>query len=69
MHYFTMEILNKQELEHIASHSSSDIDFNDFTDLCKKCTSKPYSFLAIDATLASDNLLHFRKNKLLNYES
>ena len=33
MHYFIMEILNKQELEHIASNSSSDIDFNDFTDL------------------------------------
>ena len=30
--------------------------------LLKKCTEKPYSFLVIDATLASDNPLHFRIN-------
>ena len=30
----------------------------------KKCTPKPYSFLVIDATLASDNSLRFRKNLL-----
>ena len=29
-----------------------------------KSTAKPYSFLVIDATLASDNLSHFRKNLL-----
>ena len=29
--------------------------------LYKKRTEKPYSFLIIDATLASDNLLHIRK--------
>ena len=28
----------------------------------KKFTAKPYSFLVIDATLASDNLLRFRNN-------
>ena len=32
--------------------------------LYKKCTTKLYSFLVIDATLASDNLLRFRKNLL-----
>ena len=30
--------------------------------LYKKCSSKPYSFLVFDATLASDKPLHFRKN-------
>ena len=30
--------------------------------LYKKCTVKPYFVLVIDATLASDNPLHFRKN-------
>ena len=30
--------------------------------LHKKCTTKPYSFLMIDTTLASDNPLRFRKN-------
>ena len=32
--------------------------------LYKKYTAKPYSFLVIDATLASDNPLRFRKNLL-----
>ena len=30
--------------------------------LNKKCTVKPYTFLVIVATLASDNLLCFKKN-------
>ena len=30
--------------------------------LYKKCYIKPYSFLVIDATLASDNPLRLRKN-------
>ena len=29
-----------------------------------KCTSRPYSFLGIDTTLASDNPSRFRKNLL-----
>ena len=32
--------------------------------LHKKCTAKPYSFLVIDATLASDKPLRFKKNLL-----
>ena len=32
--------------------------------LYEKCNEKRYSFLVIDATLASDNLLLFRKNLL-----
>ena len=32
--------------------------------LYKKRTAKPYFFLVIDATLASDNPLRFRKNLL-----
>ena len=27
----------------------------------KKCTAKPYSFLVADASLATDNLLRFKK--------
>ena len=30
--------------------------------LYKKCTAKPYSFLVIDTTLATDNPLRFRKS-------
>ena len=38
------------------------MDFEDFMNLHKKCTVKPYYFLIIDATLASDNDSRFRCN-------
>ena len=57
-----MKIPNKQELQQIAFNHSSDINLKNFMNLYKKCTEKPYSFLVIDATLASDNHLRFRKN-------
>ena len=59
-----MKIPNKRELQQIVYNHSSDIDFKDFMDHYKKCTAKPYSFLVIDATLASDNPSCFRKNLL-----
>ena len=59
-----MKITNKRELQQISLNHSSDIDFNDFVNLYKKCTEKTYSFLVIDATLVSDNPLLFRKNLL-----
>ena len=59
-----MKIPNKQELQQIAFNHSPNIDFRDFMNLYKKCTAKPYSFLVIDTTLASDNPLRFRKNLL-----
>ena len=59
-----MKILDKRELQQIAWNHSSDVDFQDFVNIYKKCTDKPYSFLVIDTTLASDNPLRFRKNLL-----
>ena len=56
-----MKISSKKELQQVAFNHSSDIDFKDFMNLYKKCTAKPYSFLVIDATLASDNSSRFRK--------
>ena len=53
-HFFVMKIPSKRELQQIATNYSSDIDF-------KK---KPYSFLANNTTLPSDNPLRFRKNLL-----
>ena len=61
-HYFIMKMPNKRELQQIAFNHPSDIDFQDFMNLHKICTAKPYSFLVIDASLASDNDLRFRKN-------
>ena len=63
-HYFILKIPNKRELQQIAYNLSSDIDFNNFVNLYKKCTAKSYSFLVIDATSAPDNFSRFRKNLL-----
>ena len=63
-HCFVMKILNKRELQQIAFNHSSDIDVQDFMNLCKTWNSKFYSFLVIDTTLVSHNSLRFRKNLL-----
>ena len=49
-----IKISNKRELEQITFYHSSDIAVRDFLNLYKKCPAKPFSFLVIDATLASD---------------
>ena len=61
-HYFIKRIPNKREFQQIAFNHPSDIDFQDFINTYKKCTTKPYSLLVIDSTLESDNHLHFREN-------
>ena len=61
-HFFIMKIPNKRELMQIAINHSSDINTKDFIEVYRKCTDKPYSFLVIDTTLPSKNLLRFRKN-------
>ena len=63
-HYFNMKIPKKSELQQIAFNHLSDIDFQGFMNLDKKCTANLYSFLVINTTLASDNTSHFRKNLL-----
>ena len=59
-----MKISNKREFQQIAFNHSSDFNFLDFMNLHKNCTAKPYSFLVIGTTLASDNSLRCRKNLL-----
>ena len=61
-HFFIMKIPNKSELQQVPQKLSSDISTKDFMKIYKKCTTEPYSFLVNDITLASDNLLSFRKN-------
>ena len=63
-HYFIMKIPNKRELQQIVNNHLSDIDFNDFMKLYKKCTVKSYCFLVIDINPASDNHSRFRKSLL-----
>ena len=56
-----MKIPNKRELKQISINHSADVDFKDFINVYRKCTLDPYSFLADDETLPSDNPLRFRK--------
>ena len=62
--YFVMKIPNKRELPKSEFNYSSDIGFQDFMNLSKKWTAKPYYFLVVDTTLASDNSSRLRKNLL-----
>ena len=55
---------NTRELKQVAFNNLSDIDFQDFTNLYKKCTAKQHSFLLTDTTLVLDNSLRLRKNLL-----
>ena len=61
-HFFIMKIPNERELQQTALNYSSDIDFNGFIRIYKKCTAEPYSFLVNDTSLPSENPLRFRKN-------
>ena len=60
-HFFIAKIPNKRELQQIAINHSSDISTKDFTNIYRKCTAKPFSFLVNDTSLVSDNPLRFRK--------
>ena len=61
-YYLITKIPNKWKLQRIAFNHFSDIGFQDFMNLYKKFTAKPYLLLVIDTTLASDNPLHFKNN-------
>ena len=62
--YFVTKIhpLPPTQKKQTSTNHSSDIDFEDFMNLYKKCTPKPYSFLIIDTTFAPDNSSRFKKN-------
>ena len=47
-----MKIPHKAEIRQTGFNHSSDIDFQDFMNLCKKCNAKPYSFMVIVINLA-----------------
>ena len=57
-----MKVLNKGELQQIASNHLSDIDFKNFIKLYKDYTKEPYLFLVNNTTLPSDNSLRLSVN-------
>ena len=66
-HYLIMKINNRKELRNIGYNHSTDIDYQDFTKICRECTKEPYSFLTIDTTLSTSDPLMFRKNLFDSY--
>ena len=60
-HYLIMKINNKKELRNIAINHPADIDYNDFVNIYRACTKKPYSVLTIDTMLPESDSLRFRK--------
>ena len=59
-HYFVIKFQRKENINklHLVSHQI--LTFRTY----EKCTAKPYSFLVVDITLASENSSSFRKNLL-----
>ena len=53
-----MKIQNKKELQQVASNHSFDINIKESIILYKIYAVKPYFFLAINTSLASDNPLN-----------
>ena len=64
MHYFLMKIVNKRELQQIASNHSPDVEFKDFMKLYKDYIKEPLSFLVNNTTLPLNNPSRFRKKLL-----
>ena len=60
-YYLIMTIHNKRELQNITINHSANIDYKDFMNIYRKCTSEPYSFLTIDTTLPTSNCLKLNK--------
>ena len=63
-HFFIIKILKKWDLQQMEFNHSLHIDYKDFIDCYKKCTTKPYCLLVTDATLASDSLSCLRRTLL-----
>ena len=57
-----MKINNKTYLQQIAIDHTADVDYEDFSKICRNCTNESYYFLTIDTTLPADNPMKFRKN-------
>ena len=59
-----MRIPSKWQLQKTGFNESSHIDFKNFMNFYKKCVGKPYSYLLINATPASDNPFTLQKEFL-----
>ena len=63
-HYVIFKVNNRRELQQIVIDHSADTDYKEFVKIYRNCTKEPYSFLTINTTLPSSDILKFRKNFL-----
>ena len=64
-HYLIIKINSKRELRNTAMNHSSDIDYNNFLKIYRKCTNEPHSFLTNDTKLPANDPSRFRQNLFL----
>ena len=62
-HSFVMKFPNKRELQQTAFNHSSDIDFQDFMNLYKKCTTEPYQVYTVTESLWEKCLFELSQGK------
>ena len=65
IYFFILNIPNKWQLQKITTNHLSDIDSDKLKRLYKNFNAEPYSFLAIDTTLPSENTFHFQKESIV----
>ena len=68
-HYLIMKTNNKRELQNIAINHSADIDYQDFINIYRECTKKPYNFFTMDTKLPASDSLRFRKKLFDSYKN
>ena len=64
IYFFILNIPNKWQFQKITTNNLSDIDSDKLKRLYRNFNAEPYSFLAIDTTLPSENTLHFQKESI-----
>ena len=68
-HFLSMKINNGIELQNVSRDHSADIDYQDFKNIYRECTKKPYNLLTIDTKLPASDPLIFRKNLFDSYKN
>ena len=66
---FDYENQQQKRITNFAINICADIDYNSFMRIYRECRRKSYSFLTIDSTLPSSDLLRFKKKLLPSYKS
>ena len=63
------KINSKRELQNIAINQSANIDYQDFMNIYRECTKKPYNFFDNRYYVTSEWSFRFRKNLFDSYKN